>query len=113
MLYNVVCINGKYALIETTTEFIVVSGYDKDINKWEEKQCFSHWGMDKAKCLLKATDVFIAKIDDKWIPRSRLEELATLFKDGLMEDDYMAAKEYFEESCEMSKEEFDFFGISL
>lgn len=51
------------------------------------------------------------KINPNYIPRTRLEELATLFKDGLISDDRESAMEYFNEVCEMTEEEKSFFGI--
>ena len=51
------------------------------------------------------------KVNADFIPRCRLEELATLFKDGLISDDRESALEYFDECCEMSEEEKSFFGI--
>ena len=51
------------------------------------------------------------KVNADYIPRCRLEELATLFKDGLISDDRDSAFEYFDECCEMSEEEKSFFGI--
>ena len=45
------------------------------------------------------------------ISYGRLSELATLFKDGLLEDDVESAMEYFIETCEMSDVEFEYFGI--
>mgnify|MGYP001066517072 FL=1 len=51
------------------------------------------------------------KVNADFIPRCRLEELATLFKDGLISDDRDSALEYFDECCEMSDEEKSFFGI--
>jgi hypothetical protein len=41
----------------------------------------------------------------------RLSELATLFKDGLMEDDEQSAMGYFEDTCEMTESEMKWFGI--
>jgi hypothetical protein len=41
----------------------------------------------------------------------RLSELATLFKDGLIEDDEQSAMEYFEDTCEMTESEMEYFGI--
>lgn len=41
----------------------------------------------------------------------RLDELATLFKDGLIEDDYDSAIEYFNDTCDMTEEEKVYFGI--
>lgn len=40
-----------------------------------------------------------------------LKELATLFKDGLISDDRESAMEYFDEICEMSEEEKEWFVI--
>lgn len=45
------------------------------------------------------------------LTNSRLIELATLFKDGLIEDDEESAMEYFIGECHMTQEELDFFGI--
>lgn len=41
----------------------------------------------------------------------RLSELATLFKDGLMDDDEETAMEYFEDTCEMTESKMEYFGI--
>lgn len=51
------------------------------------------------------------KTNANYIPRPRLEELATLFKDGLIEDDEEQANIYFDEICEMNESEKNFFGI--
>lgn len=54
---------------------------------------------------------FRNRTESDYIPRCRLEELATLFKDGLISDDRDSALEYFDECCEMTEEEKSFFGI--
>ena len=41
----------------------------------------------------------------------RLVELATKFKDGLLEDDIYSAICYFDDECDMTDEEKEFFGI--
>lgn len=41
----------------------------------------------------------------------RLSELATLFKDGLIQDDEYEAMVYFEDECEMTESEREYFGI--
>lgn len=61
--------------------------------------------------LQKAVDIFRYKTEENYIPRARLEELATLFKDGLIEDGEEDALEYFDETCEMSDIEKEYFGI--
>lgn len=65
------------------------------------------------KCIYKvnADKGIKCKINPNYIPRTRLEELATLFKDGLISDDRESAMEYFNEVCEMTEEEKSFFGI--
>ena len=47
-----------------------------------------------------------------YIHRYRLEELATKFKDGLLEDDSESAMEYFIDECEMEENELEYFGLS-
>ena len=49
--------------------------------------------------------------EEKYIPRCRMEELLTLFKDGLVEDDPESANEYFEETCELSPAEMKWLGL--
>lgn len=45
------------------------------------------------------------------ITYSRMSELATLFKDGLIEDDEDSAMEYFLGECDMDEDELEYFGI--
>ena len=51
------------------------------------------------------------KLNKQAINYDRLVELATLFKDGLVEGDENSAREYFDETCAMTSEEKAFFGI--
>ena len=60
---------------------------------------------------LENFDAYREKTEKDYIPRHRLEELATLFKDGLIADDKESAMEYFNEVCTMSGEEKSFFDI--
>lgn len=66
---------------------------------------------EKLIALARATEKLFEKVNDNYISRSRLEELATLFKDGLISDDRESAFEYFNEVCEMTDEEKKFFEI--
>ena len=61
--------------------------------------------------LQSAYDCFMEKVNVDYIPRCRLSELATLFKDGLISDDRESAMEYFNEVCEMTDKEKEWFGI--
>lgn len=47
------------------------------------------------------------------ITRERLIEIATLLKDGLMEDDPYEALVYMRETVEMTPEEAEFFGVDF
>lgn len=108
--------NGKrFALIETNDNYIVACGYDSTQmwgRQWEHGiyYMFSN-DIEKLSCLSKAVEKLREKVSKNYISRSRLEELATFFKDGLLEDDKYSAMEYFEETCEMTNEEKEFFGI--
>lgn len=108
----------NYALLqsENDTQYAVVSGYDPtqpENQQWTNGIYFTYWNDTKRKadCLQNALDCFKSRTEPDYIPRCRLEELATLFKDGLISDDRDSALEYFDECCEMTEEEKSFFGI--
>lgn len=104
--------DGKtVALLATEYNYIVAMGFDEYFNDWEFGYYFNHFGKNKAYRLNKATDFFMLKTDQYYMGRDRLEELATLFKDGLIEDDEDEALTYFDEICEMTESEKEFFGI--
>ena len=50
---------------------------------------------------------------DRPVPYERLSELATRFKDGLIEDDEEETLKYFSDECEMTEQEYDYFGIEV
>lgn len=109
---------GQYALLqsESDTQYAVVSGYDPtqpEDQQWNYGTYFCYFQnkSNKADCLQDALDCFRNKTESDYIPRCRLEELATLFKDGLVSDDRESAMEYFDEVCEMTEEEKTYFGI--
>lgn len=116
MKYEVIMENGKYALIfrcsRTLTEYAVVCGLNKECGDWDytcvyyDIQVFG-----KSKALLNALDYYVYRTTENYISRFRLEELATLFKDGMIQDDSESAMEFFNEICEMSENEKEFFGI--
>ena len=107
-----------YALLqsESDTQYAVVSGYDPtqpEDQQWSSGTYFTYFQNNTKKMLYlqSAYDCFMEKVNADFIPRCRLEELATLFKDGLITDDRESALEYFDEYCEMSDEEKSFFEI--
>lgn len=112
--------DGNYAVLqdEKDTQFVVASGYNPDAaedQKWGHGSYFIYWNNkeNKAEMLMNAIDLFRYRTEKNYIPRSRLEELATKFKDGLYSytfteegDDY-----FFDEECGMTDYEKEFFGI--
>lgn len=109
---------NDYALLqsESDTQYAVASGYDPtqpEDEQWASGTYFTYWNDTKRKadCLQNALDCFRSRTEDNYIPRCRLEELATVFKDGLISDDKETAMEYFNEVCEMTDEEKTYFGI--
>ena len=120
MKYEVIMKKGDYALIlrgNELKEYAVVTGLNKEKGDWgrtSEYWSYEYKGVamgNQALALASAVDFFRMRTEDNYIPRPRLEELATLFKDGLIEDDEESAMEYFEEVCEMKDHEKEFFGI--
>lgn len=118
MKYEVILEKGDYALIlrgSRMEEYAVVNGLNKERGDWAWTCCYYNFSefapIDKAEALFLALDYFRMRTETNYIPRCRLEELATQFKDGLIEDDEESAMEYFDEVCEMTDEEKEFFGI--
>lgn len=108
----------NYALLqsESDTQYAVVSGYDPtqpEDQQWEHGIYFTYFqnNLKKILYLQSAYDCFMEKVNTDFIPRCRLEELATLFKDGLIENDKESAMEYFDEVCEMTEKEKKWFEI--
>lgn len=120
MKYEVIMEKKDYALIlrgNKMKEYAVVKGLNKERGDWERTSgywAYEYDGMvldSQAAALSYAIDFFRMRTEDKYISRARLEELATLFKDGLIEDDKESALEYFDETCEMRDYEKEFFEI--
>ena len=118
MKYELIMESGEYALIlrgNKIKEYAVVNGLNKETGEWGWTCRYYNFGnyspIDKAKALSLALDYFRMRTETDYIPRCRLEELATQFKDGLIEDDKESAMEYFDEVCEMTESEKEFFGI--
>lgn len=118
MKYKVVLEKGNYALILRglrMDEYAVVYKLNKERGDWAHTVTYHNFGIyspiDQSQALFYAIDVFRALTEYDYISRCRLEELATLFKDKLLEADEELAMEYFDEECEMTDEEKEFFGI--
>ena len=120
MKYTVIFEKGEYALIdrgEKMKEYAVVNGLNKETGEWAWTCAYWNYEYDgkemgnPARALASAIDYFRARTEENFIPRARLEELATLFKDGLIEDDEYEAMIYFDETCDMEEHEKKCFGI--
>lgn len=119
---KVILRKGKYALIERGNqlkEIAVVYGLNDENDEWEHT--VDYWSyeyngntigcLDKAKALSEALELFRVKTEENYIHRNRLEELATKFKDGLLECDEDFAMEFFEDECDLSESEMEWFGL--
>lgn len=118
MDYKLIMEKEQHALIlrgSRMKEYAVVYQLDKAKGEWAWTCIYynfdSYSPLSQAEALAEAIDYFRYKTEKGYIPRCRLEDLATFFKDGLISDDRESAFEYFDECCEMSEEEKSFFGI--
>ena len=117
MKYNIILRNGRYALLEMETQYVVACGFDEtqsEGSQWSQGYYYTHWNTSeivKQRMLSAALEYYRSLTETDYITRCRLEELATLFKDGLIEDNEESAMEYFNEVCEMTESEKEFFGI--
>ena len=117
MKYNIILRNGRYALLEMETQYVVACGFDEtqsEGSQWSQGYYYTHWNTSeivKQRMLSAALEYYRNLTETDYIPRCRLEELATQFKDGLIEDDKESAMEYFDEACEMTENEKEFFEI--
>ena len=117
MEYIVLLRKGKYAFLDMGHQYAVVSGYNPTQpvgQQWDHGTYFTHWNQsieDKQRALSSAVELFRMRTERGYIHRHRLEELTTKLKDGLIECDEDFAAEYFDEECEMTDEEKEWFGI--
>ena len=116
-MMNIILRKGRYALIDRGHEYVVAMGFDEtqpENQQWEQGMYYTHWNESEIKkmcCLQAALDHFRLLVDMDYISRCRLEELATKFKDGLIECDEDFASEYFAEECELNESEMEFFEL--
>lgn len=118
MNYKLIIESENYALIirgSKMEEYAVVAGLNKDKGYWDWTCTYYNFGscsqLTQVQALEKAVDYFRMRTEKNYIPRTRLEELSTLFKDGLISDDRESAFEFFENCCEMTDKEKEWFGI--
>lgn len=113
---------GDYTLITYSKggedEWCVAYKYDTKEKSWASgTYCFTLENA-LANMLYKANSDLVKSPHQVEVERKtgltfeRIDELATLFKDGLLEDDEEQAMIYFEEECEMTESEMKYFGLS-
>lgn len=115
--YEIIAQKKEYALIkmESTEEYKIVSDICAD-GSWAYTVCswmYGKYGREEYLVLQNAIDSFRARTENTYIPRSRLEELATKFKDGMFSCDLDEEEydEFFDDECDMTDDELDFFGM--
>ena len=120
MKYTLIDENGQYALIlrgESMTQYAVVSGLDKKAGSWDWTCCCYDFGkfsgLTKAEALFRAVDYYLMRTNEKHIPWTRMSEIATVLKDGLIEDGEEEAYRYMVDVAELSDTEAGYFGLNM
>lgn len=115
--YEIIAQKKEYALIkmESTEEYKIVSDICAD-GSWAYTVCswmYGKYGREEYLVMQDALDAFRARTENTYNPRSRLEELATKFKDGMFSCDLDEEEydEFFDDECDMTDDELDFFGM--
>ena len=120
MKYDLIEAKGQYALIlrgESMTQYAVVCGLDKETGSWDWTCCYYDFGkfsdLTKADALFKAVDYYLMRTNENHISWARMSEIATLLKDGLVEDGTEEAYRYMAEAAELSETEAEYFGLDM
>ena len=120
MKYTLIEEKGQYALIlrgEHMTQYAVVCGLDQEIGSWGWTCCYYDFGkfseLTKAEALFKALDYYLMRTDEKHISWARMSEIATVLKDGLIEDGEEEAYRYMADVAELSDSEATYFGLDM
>lgn len=120
MKYTLIDENGQYALIlrgESMAQYAVVSGLDKETGSWDWTCCYYDFGkfseLTRAEALFKALDYYLMRTDEKYVSWSRMSEIATVLKDGLIVDGEEEAYRYMADVAELSDTEVEYFGLDM
>ncbi|MDE6995888.1 MAG: hypothetical protein K2P41_15955 [Lachnospiraceae bacterium] len=120
MKYTLIDENGQYALVlrgESLTQYAVVSGLNKGNGSWDWTCCYYDFdkfsGLTKAEALFKALDYYLMRTNERHIPWARMSEIATVLKDGLIEDDKEEAYRYMADVAELSDTEAEYLGLDM
>ena len=120
MKYTLIESKGEYALIlrgESMTQYAVVCGLDKETGSWDWTCCYYDFGnfseLTKAEALFKAVDYYLMRTNENHISWARMSEIATILKDGLIEDGEEEAYSYMADVAELSDIEAEYFGLDM
>ena len=120
MKYTLIDENGPHALIlrgESMTQYAVVSGLDKETGSWDWTCCYYDFGafseLTKAEALFRVLDYYLMRTNEKHISWARMSEIATVLKDGLIEDGEDEAYRYMADVIELSDTEVEYFGLDM
>ena len=119
--YEIIAQKKEYALIkmestEEYKEYKIVSDICAD-GSWAYTVCswmYGKYGREEYLVMQDAIDSFRARTENTYIPRSRLEELSTQWKDKIIQDCWMTEEEqneYFIGEQDMDDAELEFFGL--
>lgn len=113
--YKIIAQYGEYTLIDRGNEYVVAYRFNDEKMTWQHGVYFTPYyngKLEKVRMLSKAIEFFRTKVDEEYISRSRVEEIATDSLHGLIEDDEETAMEFFENELELSDFERNYFGIN-
>ena len=120
MKYTLIEEKGPYALIlrgESMKQYAVVSGLDRETESWDCTCCYYDFGklseLTRAEALFKALDYYLMRTKIKYISWVRMSEIATVLKDGLIENDEEEAYRYMADVAELSDTEAEYFGLDM
>ena len=120
MNYTLIEEKEQYALIlrgESMTQYAVVCGLDEETGSWDWTCCYYDFGklseLTKAEALFKALDYYLMRTNENHISWTRMSEIATVLKDGLIEDDEEEAYQYMADVAELSDIEAEYFGLDM
>lgn len=119
MKNNVLLLNGIYALIDREIEYVVANNYDPAVleeKQWSYGVYFEHWNESpekKQQALASALEEFRRRTEEKYITRSRFEEITNKYVEALVgnttEEETV---EYSRNVIDMKDWEIKSFGLS-
>ena len=120
MKYTLIDESVPYALIlrgKRMTQYAVVYGLNKETGSWSWTCSYYDFSecstLTKAEALFKALDYYLMRTNEKHISWARMSEIATVLKDGLIEDGEEEAYRYMADAVELSDTEAEYFGLDM